>query len=64
MAKNLKSFLTKKYPSAFGTEILNEVEWLNTGIPTLNYVISGRPFSGGFTYVWQKLHVFMGQKDA
>ena len=47
MAKNLKSFLTKKYPSAFGTEILNEVEWLNTGIPTLNYVISGRPFTGG-----------------
>lgn len=47
MAKNLKSFLTKKYPSAFSTEILNEVEWLDTGLPTLNYVISGRPFSGG-----------------
>lgn len=44
---NLKGFLTKKYEKTGTVNILEEIEFLNTGIPSLNYVISGRPMTGG-----------------
>lgn len=47
MAKSLKSFLKKQYPDAMDTDIISEVKFLDTGIPTINYVISGRPLTGG-----------------
>lgn len=49
MAKsdNLKSFLTKKYEKSGAVNILQEIEFLSTSIPSLNYVISGRPLTGG-----------------
>lgn len=47
MAKNLKAMLAKKYSSAMSVDIINEVQFINTGIPTLNYVMSGKPLTGG-----------------
>lgn len=49
MAKNnsFKSFLTKKYEKTGAVNILQEIEFLDTGIPSLNYVISGKPLTGG-----------------
>lgn len=48
MAKSgLKNFLMKKHGTDGAVNILEKVEFLNTGIPSLNYVISGRPFTGG-----------------
>jgi len=47
MAKSLKSFLAKKYPAAMDVDIITEVKYLDTGIPTMNYLISGRPLTGG-----------------
>jgi len=46
-SKNLKDFLSKKYPDAMNVDIISEVKFLDTGIPTLNYVFSGRPLTGG-----------------
>ena len=45
--KNLKNFLQKTYPDAMDTDIIAEVKYLDTGIPTVNYVISGKPLTGG-----------------
>ena len=47
MAKNLSSMLKKEYPDNIDSEIISEVEYLDTGIPTMNYVLSGRPLTGG-----------------
>lgn len=48
MAKDgLKKFLTKTYEKTGAVNILEEIEYLDTGIPSLNYVISGRPLTGG-----------------
>lgn len=47
MSKNLKSFLSKKYPDSMDTDIITEIKYLDTEIPTLNYVISGKPLTGG-----------------
>ncbi|MDD3263438.1 MAG: ATPase domain-containing protein [Candidatus Nanoarchaeia archaeon] len=47
MAKDIKSFLTKKYPNAINVDILTEVQFVNTGIPTINYLLSGKPKTGG-----------------
>ncbi|NCD07443.1 MAG: hypothetical protein EOL97_15125, partial [Spirochaetia bacterium] len=47
MAKSLKSFLAKKYPEAIGVNMVTDVTYIDTRIPTLNYVISGKPKSGG-----------------
>jgi RecA/RadA recombinase len=47
MAKSLKAFLQKTYPDAMDTDIISEVRYLNTEIPTVNYVISGKPLTGG-----------------
>jgi RecA/RadA recombinase len=47
MSKSLKSFLAKKFPDASNTKILEEIMWINTGDPALNYVLSGLPASGG-----------------
>ena len=47
MAKNLSSILKKEYPDNIDSEIISEVEYLDTGIPTMNYVLSGRPLTGG-----------------
>lgn len=47
MSKSLKSFLAKKFPDASNTKILEEIMWVNTGDPALNYVLSGLPASGG-----------------
>ena len=47
MAKDLKAFLTKKYEKTGAIHILDEIQYIDTGIPSLNYVISGRPLTGG-----------------
>jgi hypothetical protein len=47
MAKSLKSFLAKKYPEAISVNMVTDVTYIDTRIPTLNYVISGKPKSGG-----------------
>lgn len=47
MSKKLKAFLEKTYPDAMDTDIIAEVKYLDTGIPTINYVISGKPLTGG-----------------
>jgi len=47
MPKSLKDFLTKKYEKTGAVNILTEIEFLDTGIPSLNYVLSGRPLTGG-----------------
>jgi len=47
VAKNLKNFLQKTYPDAMDTDIITEVKYLDTGIPTINYIISGKPLTGG-----------------
>lgn len=49
MAKSssLKSFLMKKYEKTGAVNILEEIKFQNTGIPTLNYVLSGKPLTGG-----------------
>ena len=47
MSKKLKSFLEKTYPDAMDTDIIAEVKYLDTGIPTINYNISGKPLTGG-----------------
>jgi len=47
MSKSLKSFLYKKYPDSSDVDIITEVKYIDTKIPTLNYVLSGRPVSGG-----------------
>lgn len=46
-ASNLKAHLTKKYEKSGTVNILEEVKFLNTGIPSLNYVLSGKPLTGG-----------------
>ena len=47
MAKNLSSMLKKEYPDNIDSEIISEVEYLDTGIPTVNYVLSGRRLTRG-----------------
>lgn len=47
MAKNLSSMLKKEYPDNIDSEVISEVTFLDTGIPTMNYVLSGRPLTGG-----------------
>lgn len=47
MAKSLKDFLMKKYEKTGAVNMLEEIEFLDTGIPSLNYVLSGRPLTGG-----------------
>jgi recombination protein RecA len=47
LAKSLKSMLQKQHPDAINANIIDEIKWIDTGIPTLNYVISGRPLTGG-----------------
>lgn len=44
---SLRSFLMKKYEKTGSVSILDEIKFLDTGLPTLNYVISGRPKTGG-----------------
>lgn len=47
MAKSLKSFLSKKYPEAVSVNMLTDVTYIDTRIPTLNYVMTGKPKTGG-----------------
>lgn len=47
MAVKLSSMLKKEFPDAIEAEIISEINYLDSGIPTLNYVISGRPLTGG-----------------
>jgi RecA/RadA recombinase len=47
MSKNLKSFLYKRYPDSMDVDIITEVKYIDTEIPTLNYVMSGKPLTGG-----------------
>ena len=47
MAKSLKSFLSKKYPEAINIDMISDVTFIDTKIPTLNYIMSGKPKTGG-----------------
>ena len=47
MAKSLRAMLQKKHADAMNVDIIDEIKWIDTGIPTLNYVISGKPLTGG-----------------
>ena len=49
MAKNsnLKGFLTKKHEKSGAINILEEIEFIDTGIPSINYVMTGKPKTGG-----------------
>lgn len=47
---NLKSLLNKKFPQHSETKIRESTEFMDTGLPTINYLISGRPVTGGIPY--------------
>ena len=47
MATSLKKMLQKKHPNSMNADIITEVTYIDTGIPTLNYVICGKPLTGG-----------------
>lgn len=47
MSKSLKSFLLKNYPDSMDVDIITEVKYLNLRIPSVNYLLSGRPLTGG-----------------
>lgn len=61
--KNMKNFLNKKFSSAMETNILEDISFLNLGIPSLNYVISGKPYSGGLP-LSGKMSVLYGPEAA
>lgn len=48
MARGLKTLLNTKYPESMDTDIISDVSFLDTGIPTINYLLSGKPLTGGF----------------
>jgi recombination protein RecA len=47
MASKLSAMFKKNFPDAMCADIISEIEYLDSGIPTLNYVMSGKPFTGG-----------------
>lgn len=44
---SMKSMLTDKYDIFVPSNKMMELEFMDTGIPTINYLISGRPLTGG-----------------
>ena len=56
---NIKNLIKKKFPVYSETKIRESTEFMNTGIPTINYIISGRPVSGGIPYSG-KITLFYG----
>lgn len=50
MATNIKNLIKKKFPSYSESKIRESVEFMDSGIPTINYIISGRPVTGGIPY--------------
>lgn len=61
--KNIKGFLNKKFVTAMETKILEDIDYLNLGIPSMNYVISGKPYSGGLP-LSGKMSVIYGPEAA
>ena len=47
---NLKNLINKKFTQYAETKIKESIEFMDTGIPTINYLISGRPVTGGIPY--------------
>ena len=44
---SMKSMLNDKYDNFVPTSKMMELDFMDTGMPTINYLISGRPFTGG-----------------
>lgn len=61
MSNSLKSFLEKKHKTAMSVDIINEITFLNIGIPTINYVISGKPLTGGLPLSGKISLIFGGE---
>ena len=49
MAKkiSMKNMLNDKYNNFVPSQKMMELEFMDTNIPTINYLISGRPLTGG-----------------
>lgn len=58
---SIKNMLMKKHGSAMSADIITEVTYVDTGIPTLNYVICGKPLTGGMPLTGKTI-VMYGQE--
>lgn len=61
MSKSLKAMLAKKHSDAMSAEIITEVTYIDTGIPTLNYVICGKPLTGGMPLTGKTIIMYGGE---
>lgn len=53
--------LAKKHSDAMSAEIISEVTYIDTGIPTLNYVICGKPLTGGMPLTGKTIIMYGGE---
>lgn len=59
--KTFKHILEKKHAAAMNVEIISEIQYIDTKIPTFNYVLSGKPLTGGIPLSGKTIVMYGGE---
>lgn len=59
--KTFKSILEKKHANAMNVDVISEIKFIDTKIPTFNYVMSGKPLTGGIPLSGKTVVMYGGE---